>query len=241
MIKVIFFDAAGTLFRVKGSVGEVYLRYAKKYGVPFSPEQVQAVNFAFKQVFREAPPPIFAVSQPRKLKQCERLWWFDIVHAVFYRVGMFEGFDEYFDDVYEAFGTPEPWEVFSDVPQVLRDLRHAGYELGVVSNFDTRFYGIMRGLELSPYFDSITLSSLASAAKPSPRIFQYALEQHAVDPEEALHVGDNLEEDVLGAQNARLAAVWVNRNNEPLKNNLTKIEFHTIPSLKELPAFLSKL
>ncbi len=32
-IKAIFFDAVGTLFDVKGSVGHVYVTYAKKYGI----------------------------------------------------------------------------------------------------------------------------------------------------------------------------------------------------------------
>ena len=60
-IKVIFFDAAGTLFHVKGSVGEVYLRYAEKYGVSKSDEFVAKVNQAFKEAFRQAPPAIFAL------------------------------------------------------------------------------------------------------------------------------------------------------------------------------------
>src|SRR4051812_36138056 len=32
-ISVVFFDAAGTLFEVKGSVADLYLRHAEKYGV----------------------------------------------------------------------------------------------------------------------------------------------------------------------------------------------------------------
>ena len=43
-IKVIFFDAVGTLFDVRGSVGEVYLTYASKYGVPRTSEMCQALN-----------------------------------------------------------------------------------------------------------------------------------------------------------------------------------------------------
>ena len=46
-IKVIFFDAAGTLFHVKGSVADVYLHYAKKYGVKNTPELIAEVNSAF--------------------------------------------------------------------------------------------------------------------------------------------------------------------------------------------------
>jgi len=210
----VFFDAAGTLFHVKGSVGEVYVRYAEKYGVPHSDEYIARVNLAFKEAFRQAPPAIFAVEEPEKLKQCERLWWFDIVHGVFYRVGMFEGFDEYFDEVFQAFGTADLWEVYPEVPGVLRELKAQGYELGVISNFDTRFYKIFRGLELDHYFDSITISSLAGATKPSPKIFQYALDQHAVDPEDAVHVGDSQKEDVDGARQAKLRAILVDRENE---------------------------
>ncbi len=211
-IKVVFFDAAGTLFHVKGSVGDVYLQYAAKYGVPRSPDMVTKVNQAFKDAFRQAPPPIFAVEQPEKLKQCERLWWFDIVHAVFYRVGMFEGFDDYFDEVYEAFGRAEAWDIYPEVPEVLRQLRSQGYELGVISNFDTRFFDIVRALRLEHFFDSITISSLAGSAKPAPQIFRYALAQHVVEPEEAMHVGDDPREDFKGATDAGLAGVLLNRD-----------------------------
>ena len=211
-IKVVFFDAVGTLFHVRGSVGEVYLRHAEKYGVPRSVDMVTRVNQAFKDAFRQAPPPIFAVEQPEKLKQCERLWWFDIVHAVFYRVGMFEGFDDYFDEVYAAFSRADAWEIYPEVPEVLQQLRTQGYELGVISNFDTRFFEIIRALRLEHFFDSITISSLAGSAKPSPQIFQHALDQHVVEPEEAMHVGDDPKEDFEGAINARLAGVLLDRD-----------------------------
>ena len=211
-IKVIFFDAVGTLFHVKGSVGEVYLRYAEKYGVPRSADMVTKVNQAFKDAFRQAPPPIFAVEQPEKLKQCERLWWFDIVHAVFYRVGMFEEFDDYFDEVYEAFSKAEAWEIYPEVPGLLQQLRLQDYELGVISNFDTRFFEIVRELELEHFFDSITISSIVGSAKPAPKIFRHALAQHVVEPEEAIHVGDDPKEDFEGATHAGLSGVLLDRD-----------------------------
>ncbi len=213
-IKVVFFDAVGTLFHVKGSVGAVYLHHAEKYGVPNSVTMVTKVNQAFKEAFLQAPPPIFVVEQPEKLKQCERLWWFDIVHAVFYRVGMFDGFDDYFDEVYEAFGTADAWEIYSEVPEVLQQLQLQGYELGVISNFDTRFFEIVRGLRLGHLFDSITISSIVGSAKPSPKIFRHALDQHVIEPEEAMHVGDDHKEDFDGATNAHLSGVLLDRDSE---------------------------
>ena len=50
----------------------------------------------------------------------------------------------------------------------------------------------------------MTISSLAQAAKPAPRIFQVALEKHAIDPEDAVHIGDSVRDDVLGARRAGL-------------------------------------
>ena len=235
-IKVVFFDAAGTLFHVRGSVGDVYLRYAAKYGVPRSPDMVTKVNQAFKDAFRQAPPPIFAVEQPEKLKQCERLWWFDIVHAVFYRVGMFEGFDDYFDEVYEAFGRAEAWEIYPEVPEVLQQLRSQGYELGVISNFDTRFFDIVRALRLEHFFDSVTISSLAGSAKPSPQIFRHALDQHVVEPEEAMHVGDDPKEDFEGATDVGLSGVLLDRDGKGADETIP-----CIADLGELPSMLQQL
>ena len=181
-INVVFFDAAGTLFHIKGSVADVYLHYAEPYGVKPSPELKQEVNAAFRQAFHDAPPPAFAVNKIEELKSCERLWWFDIVHAVFYRVGMFEGFDEYFDEVFEAFSGGKHWALYPETLSVLKELKSKGLELGIISNFDTRLFSILNELSLREHFDSITISSLAQAAKPARQIFTFALNQHVIDP-----------------------------------------------------------
>lgn len=218
-IKAVFFDAVGTLFTVKGSVGRVYLHYAQKYGVDDSPVMENAINSAFGEVFRKMPPPIFAVESPEKLKQCERLWWFDVVHAVFYRVGMFEGFDDYFEEVFGAFQYARHWDIYPETVGVLTELKQRGFELGIISNFDTRFFQIIRALELDQFFDTLTISSLAGAAKPSPRIFQYALDQHCLLPEEAVHIGDHEQEDFQGAQGAGLHAFHLDRSHKNGNSN----------------------
>ena len=60
----------------------------------------------------------------------------------------------------------------------------------MISNFDYRVYGILEGLGLTGYFDSMTISSEAGWAKPAPEIFKAALVRHGLAPDEALHVGD---------------------------------------------------
>jgi len=98
-IHVIFFDAADTLFHINGSVADIYLTHAVQHGFRKTPDSQASIAQAFRRAFHDAAPPVFAATDPIELKQCERLWWFDIVHNVFYRVGMFERFDDFFEQV----------------------------------------------------------------------------------------------------------------------------------------------
>jgi len=209
--QVIFFDAAETLFRVNGSVAEIYLRLASRHGFKESPESLTAIKQAFSRAFQEAPPPVFAATEPQTIKQCERLWWFDVVHNVFYRVGMFERFDDFFDEVFEVFENPGTWSLFPETQQVLAQLKEEGFELGIISNFDSRLFTVLRGLGIERLFDTVTISSLAHAAKPAPRIFELALEKHAAEPADAVHVGDSFRDDVQGAAKTGMTGILLDR------------------------------
>ena len=235
-IRVVFFDAADTLFHVHGSVADIYLRHAVQFGFPQTTESLPAIKQAFTRAFREAPPPIFAATEPAQLKQSERLWWFDIVHNVFYRVGMFERFDDFFDRVFEVFEDAGSWRLFPETASTLTGLKASGVELGIISNFDSRLFGVMRGLGIADMFDTVTISSLAQAAKPAPKIFRLAVDKHAVDPDEALHVGDSLRDDVEGAVKAGLHAVLLDR-----QGNQQGSGVRAIKSLDELIPLVEQL
>ncbi|MBX3327947.1 MAG: HAD-IA family hydrolase [Nitrospira sp.] len=235
-IRVVFFDAADTLFHVQGSVGEIYLQHAVKFGFLQKSDSLAAITLAFRRAFREAPPPVFATMDPVRLKQSERLWWFDIVHNVFYRVGMFERFDEFFDHVFRVFEDHGSWCLFPETVSTLARLKAQGLELGVISNFDSRLFGVLRGLGIAEAFDTVTISSLAQAAKPAPQIFLSALEKHAVDPEEALHVGDSLREDVEGGRKAGLHVALIDREGNEQPGDVLRIR-----SLDELFPLLNRI
>lgn len=238
-VKAVFFDAAGTLFHVHGSVAEIYLRYAEPYGVKRSPEMLRAIADAFRRAFQDAPPPVFAATDPGEIKRCERLWWFDIVHHVFYRIGMFEGFDDYFDEVFQAFDGPALWRLYPETLTVLKSLKGSGFELGIVSNFDSRLFNVLRGLGLIDLFETVTIASLARAAKPAPRIFQLALDKHALDANEAVHVGDSVRDDIAGGRAAGLTTVLLDR--EGADRSAHDGIGAVIRSLDELPDLLSSL
>jgi putative hydrolase of the HAD superfamily len=235
-IRVVFFDAAETLFHVNGSVAEIYLQHAVACGFREKTDSLAAIKQAFARAFHEAPPPIFAAAEPAQMKQSERLWWFDIVHNVFYRVGMFERFDEFFDRVFEVFADPASWALYPETCSTLAQLRTQGMELGIISNFDSRLFPIMRGLGIDTAFDTVTISSLAQAAKPAPAIFHRALEKHAADPEEALHLGDSIRDDVEGATKAGLHALLLNRKGSHVSPGIPSIR-----TLDELVPYLATL
>ncbi|MDH4083173.1 MAG: HAD-IA family hydrolase [Nitrospira sp.] len=235
-IRVVFFDAADTLFHVHGSVAEMYLHHAVQFGFRQKPDSVTEIAQAFRRAFQEAPPPVFAITEPAQIKQSERLWWFDIVHNVFYRVGMFQRFDEFFDQVFHAFEDHQSWRLFPETAAILARLKAQDLELGIISNFDSRLFTVMRGLGIADSFDTVTISSLAQAAKPAPKIFHLALEKHAVDAEEALHVGDSFREDVEGARKAGLHAVLLDRKGQQQPEGV-----QVIRNLEEVVLLLARL
>ncbi len=209
-IQMVFFDAAGTLFDVRGSVGEIYARFALRYG-----KQVDAADLQseFARQFRRQPPMTCAsgLSPVERLRQ-EQDWWRRLVREVFARFGEFPQLEGYFVEIFEFFRTADAWQVFADVEPTLAALKQRGLRLGVISNFDARCYDVLRALNLLAYFDSIHLSTEAGAAKPDSAIFLTALQANDLHPAQVLHIGDQWEADVMGARAAGVSALWLTRN-----------------------------
>ena len=209
--QVVFFDAGGTLLEVRGSVGEIYSRAASQYGLHADAEQLQQ-NFA--RWFRLQPPLAFPGNTPAdKLPSLEKEWWRTLVRTVFADCGSSAHFDAFFDDIFERFRDAECWRVYEDVAATLTELKRRGLRLSIISNFDSRLDDVLRACELDRYFDSVHLSTRIGAAKPDPAIFQAALEHYAIEPWQAIHVGDTVHEDVEGAEAAGIKAILIDRDN----------------------------
>lgn len=212
--KVIFLDAVGTLFGVKGSVGAIYSQIAQEFDVEVSAE---TLNQAFIKSFKAAPPPIFPDAELQDLPQREFDWWRIIALNTFESAGVlkqFSDFSAFFSELYIHFGTGEPWFVYPDVLAALVNWRRQGIELGVLSNFDSRIYSVLQDLGLREFFTSITIATQVRAAKPDPQIFAIALEKHNCSPDAAWHIGDSITEDYHGAKAAGLRGIWINRHQQ---------------------------
>ncbi|MEA5515006.1 HAD family hydrolase [Nodularia sp. UHCC 0506] len=209
--KVILLDAVGTLFGVKGSVGEVYSQIAKEFDVEV---EAEILNTTFLQSFKAATAPVFPNAELHDLPQHEFEWWRKITLNTFESAGVlsqFEDFSGFFSELYIHFGTAEPWFVYPDVLSSLKDWRKQDIELGILSNFDSRIFSVLQSLGLNSYFTSVTISTQAGAAKPDPQIFAIALAKHKCPPSAAWHIGDSIVEDYQGAKAAGLRGIWINR------------------------------
>ncbi|MEB3342022.1 HAD family hydrolase [Okeania sp.] len=212
MTKIIFLDAVGTLFGVRGSVGEIYQQFATKWGVNISPT---TVNQAFFQSFKTAPPMAFPGVESAKIPDLEFEWWCQVAAETYKKVGVFEQFSDFkqfFQELYNYFATAAPWFVYPDVKPALTKWQKSGIKLAVLSNFDSRLYPVLTALELAEFFDNVTISTEVGAAKPDSKIFTAALQKCDCTIEETVHIGDSFTADYQGANNVGIKAFWLNRN-----------------------------
>ncbi len=210
--KVIFLDAMGTLFGIKGSVGEIYRAIAINYGVEVSASKIDE---AFIASFKTAPPLAFkSIQNDKKIYRQEFNWWEKVVRETFNRVeniSNFTDFSAFFSELYAYFATDKPWYIYPDVIPSLHRWQQQGIQLGIISNFDRRLYRLLESLKIKQFFSSITISSEAGFAKPNPNIFQIALEKHNCISQQVWHIGDSFTDDYQGAVAAEIKSFWLNR------------------------------
>lgn len=73
--------------------------------------------------------------------------------------------------------------------------------------------------KLNSCFETIIISEEVGFSKPDKQIFEVALNNLNVHPDEVLFVGDDLEKDIEGCQNANIKGIWYNpmmKKNETL-------------------------
>lgn len=87
-----------------------------------------------------------------------------------------------------------PWVV-----ETLEQLKSEGYRMSIISNADGRVEQQVRHLGLEDHFDRIYDSAIVGVQKPEPRIYELALRDFDLRPEDALFVGDVFCIDVWGA------------------------------------------
>ncbi|MEA2367714.1 MAG: hypothetical protein QOH38_432 [Thermoleophilaceae bacterium] len=104
------------------------------------------------------------------------------------------------------------FEPFADAAPALRELRVRGLRLVVASNWDCSLPEVLERAGLAALVDGVVSSAQAGARKPNPRLFEAALAAAGCGPDEAVHAGDSLDNDVAGAIAAGIRPVLVDRD-----------------------------
>ena len=124
-------------------------------------------------------------------------------------------------------------------PETVQALGAIGqrWRTAVLSNADDIF--LLPNLKLLDLdFEEVLSSEEARDYKPQPGLFLQMLSRLGVTPEESVYVGDRQLEDVQGASQVGISAVWINRSGDPPDPELPKPAYQ-ISSLSELPALLN--
>jgi putative hydrolase of the HAD superfamily len=211
---LIFLDAVGTLFGVRGGVGNIYAEIARNHGVTCDPH---LLDQAFYCAFDGAEPLVFSDLPLEEIPVAEYAWWQEIALKTFAKTEdlvKFADFSKFFNELFGYFATADAWYIYPDTIVALEMWKQQGIELGIISNFDSRLYLVLRALDLDKYFSSVTISTEANSAKPDRLIFDYARNKHS-QTASAIYIGDSYGTDVLGAIASGLQGIWINREPKP--------------------------
>ncbi|EEB09304.1 hydrolase [Schizosaccharomyces japonicus yFS275] len=202
-LKLITFDAFGTLIHLKQPVPHTYTALSKKYNFQFNVEEVEKLSLqAFKHNAEKYP------NHGHANGLCPRTWWSAVIQ---------ESFPEKIpealvSEIWHFFASKEAYDLhpnlktFTDYCKRIFPL----VKFGIISNTDDRVRLVLRDLGLENLFEVETYSFDAKCEKPSKQIFEltrtYAekLLGSSIAPEECLHFGDDIIKDVEGAK----AAGW---------------------------------
>jgi putative hydrolase of the HAD superfamily len=206
-LKLITFDVTNTLIKVNGSPAYQYAAMAKQCGVAVEEARIQEAYKSEWASFRRRYP---AYGAPQGMT-CTA-WWHQFVYNVFNAAG-FRGSQHQLREVAFRLHSEFPkradlWRVLPGATETLERLvRTTGAQIAVLSNFDDRLDDVLGMLALRHYFSVVVTSFEAGCEKPDPAVFQTILDRCGVEAEDAVHIGDNVEEDYNGALNAGMSAV----------------------------------
>jgi len=109
--------------------------------------------------------------------------------------------------------------VYPEVKDSLSRLKQMRLKLGVVTRgYELDIEQILPRAGLEEFFDICVGADTTGNRKPSPEAFKHALKRLEVEPEEAIFVGDSIEQDYFGAQKVGMKPVLIQREGSPPSN-----------------------
>lgn len=131
-------------------------------------------------------------------------------------------------------------KLYPDTKMVL-EIMSKKYKLGVIANQVAGTKDRLDNWGIGKYFDVVVASAEADCSKPDLKIFNLALEQAECKPNEAVMIGDRLDNDVVPAKQLGMKTVWVRQGfakYQSISNETEKPDF-IIDSIGDILDFLT--
>jgi putative hydrolase of the HAD superfamily len=199
-LRAVVFDVDFTIAQPGPDLGpEGYRRLGERYGLVLDPARYDDARRAALADLHRHP----------ELDHDEEIW-------VLFTQRIIEGMGGSGDTYGCAVEMTGAWEhahhfdLFDDVLPTLEALRARGLRLGLLSNTARDLDLFVAHHKLS--VDAVLTSRLHGKTKPHEGIFLRMLELLDVCPEEAVMVGDTVEDDIEGARQVGMRAVLVDRD-----------------------------
>lgn len=136
------------------------------------------------------------------------------------------------------------WTLYPDTIPCLDALGSTGVRIGMITNGELGFQlAKLDAMGLTDRIEQVVTSGEFGYAKPDPRIFLHACEAFGVAPSDAAYVGDRLQTDAIGAADAGLKGVWLNRSGATSVEDDAAVAasgIAVIGTLAELPALMGQ-
>ncbi|OLY80508.1 Haloacid dehalogenase-like hydrolase domain-containing protein 3 [Smittium mucronatum] len=207
-VDFILFDALDTLYKPKTSIGYSYLAFLEKKNA--NPQKITEATMEsnFLKSFKEVNDKSKSFGFYEGIDDGE--WWKRVIRLTYIYSGVEVKvvdslIDEATDELMKAYSSSIGYVVYPDTVSTIPKLKELGYKIGVVSNSDTRTPLVLKDMNLLSYFDFVIDSASFGVEKPSPEIFNIAMQKilnidgKGIDKSRVLHVGDNLKKDFFGA------------------------------------------
>ena len=104
--------------------------------------------------------------------------------------------------------TPKYEELYPDTRECLRILEKK-YKLGIIANQIPGAEKRLEGMGIRQFFELIVTSAEEGVAKPDPGIFQIALIRAGCAPDQAVMIGDRIDNDIVPAKQMGMKTVWI--------------------------------
>lgn len=231
MIKAVFFDFYNTLGRFHPPREELQAQACGEFGIPVTPEGI-AVGYSLADTFMAhevAREPL-----GKRDSNGVKAFFAEYQRLILQGAGVEVTLDLALQVSARLRRLSYGFALFDDVLPTLETLKGRGLVLGLLSNNEGDMDALSQELGLTPYLDFAVTSGDVGASKPHPAMFLEALRRSRVEPQEAMHVGDQYEADVMGARAAGIHAVLLDRDG--LKGSIK--DCPRIRGLSEVPGLV---